>query len=220
MPEGGTLRLRGCVQPYHPGTPVTVVVVVSAGGVVPSNTLRHEVAHALVLSHLREHAVNLPWWMDEGIAQVATDGDLAPFALLSEAVEQHTLVAPRRLRKRSATLRPEEIEIAYGQAASMVRYLVHEHGDSVISKILAGLASGEPFPAVFKRCTGAGPQHFERAWQASLQAGIQTRKGRAKNITVGSIVVLGGLSIVILARRPRRDRTEGSEADDSGPRRL
>ena len=63
--------------------------------------------------------------------------------------------------------------VAYAEAASLVDFLVQQHGEGAIAGVLRALRQGADFPSALRRVTGLTPEQFE----AGLGEGAATAGG-------------------------------------------
>lgn len=156
-PEGTpeARRVPSWVVGYAVGAAGLVVLLPARVPSYPDKSLQsvlvHEVAHVLVARAARRRPV--PRWLDEGVA-VATS---------RFGFEDRTRLIFASLRRGHPSLAsldeafpagPGAAARAYAFSGAVVRWLLAEHGDQVVARILAGIGAGLPFEEAFYRATG------------------------------------------------------------------
>ena len=125
--------------------------------------LRHELVHCLLISHF----IDLPPWIDEGLAQLGEDGP--PYDQLSARRRQEL----RRIVDGPEPDYSELIALPVGSALSRDQYrqsltltwlLLADsaHGPAALRKYLAAACSGPGAAADFQRCFGLEPASLPR----------------------------------------------------------
>jgi hypothetical protein len=157
-PEGS--RLAANVASWVSGYAVpeldTIVLFPARVPSYPDGSLealvRHEVAHML-LARAAGGAV-VPRWFDEGVATVAArqwgieDGARVVLATIGRG--------PRSLGELNAGFSGNAAAVArsYAVSAALVRYLLREHGEGAVGRILAAAAGGSDFEQAFRTVVG------------------------------------------------------------------
>jgi hypothetical protein len=128
------------------------------------STFRHELFHAL----LSQNEVNIPVWLNEGLAQWhAGQSDWSGFMELGTATARGELIPLVDLDV-ILSFNHKRASLAYGQALDATRFLVKRQGESVLPYLLR---SGETsFRQRFKAETGEDLIDFEIAWREDLEA--------------------------------------------------
>jgi hypothetical protein len=193
---------------------VTIVIDASGEAGPMQSTLRHEAAHAFVIGYLKKESNRLPWWLNEGIAQLAAAEGVAPPDTLESAVKEGRLVSLSDLDSMQVTLRPEEIATAYAEGASATRYLIETHGDASLGNILRHLAAGEPLPEAFESATGTPLADFERAWLADIRSTIAARRLHT-SLAIAAVFLVVALELCLLVRARRKARRSRTEPDSA-----
>ncbi|MBL0712961.1 MAG: hypothetical protein JJV98_04605 [Desulfosarcina sp.] len=134
-------------------------------------TLKHEYTHLLL-----HHAIarrRLPRWLDEGIAQWASDGlseylpagrhPLLPQAASSGRLFRLDELADRFPRDHSG------LQLAYEQSRSFVNYLVRRFGEDALRMLLQSLAAGAAPWEAFEEVFGISLSVAEDDWRADLR---------------------------------------------------
>ena len=125
----------------------------------------HELVHVFVSQRLRGYAVNLPVWMQEGLAKyLAEDWTRADEELLVDAASggellplaQISAVFPSDRQKRS---------IAYVESYSVVSFMVERYSSQSIPDLLTELETGRPFNQALFYSNGVTPEKLEEEWR-------------------------------------------------------
>jgi hypothetical protein len=221
-PDTDPVHVGGFVLPYHAPPPdaeggVTIVIDASHEAGPTPETVRHEAAHAFVVGYLKEESSRLPWWLSEGIAQLAAGEDVAPPEALMQALREDRLLPLSHLDSPLVTLGMKRIEVAYAEAASLTRYLIATSPHASLGSLLARLAAGQPFREAFKAATGTPLADFERAWLSEERSVIAAQELR-KDLAVALIAVVGGLAILLLLLLKRKGGDDGDSEPGDGYR--
>jgi hypothetical protein len=162
--------------------------------------LRHEVAHVLLFRASR--GGTLPRWFHEGVAMVAArpfgfeDRTRLALELFRDDVSLHETEALFEKDERS-------VARAYTLAGAFVDELLDRYGHGLPAALAHGVASGEPFEAVFERVTGAPLALEEWRWRRSRRSWERWAVVATSSATLWAGITV--LAIVAIARRRRRD---------------
>jgi len=181
---------------------ISETIAIDASGlfVLPRQVISHEITHAVLFRMLGPTIVDLPLWFNEGLAQhesgayggasdeqvanAAGDGTLLPLSSLSGAF-------PR-----------EQIDLAYAESSSAVRYLIDKHGPTsprVLVEALARTGSIDKAMLVAAHMDGGA---FDDAWYAHTTArfwGI--RMARVVMAIFSAIMAVLAVAAFIVRRR-------------------
>ena len=146
----------------------TIRIVVTDNRELFERTLAHECTHSLIGQRLGMFAGLLPLWVNEGLA-----------GYLSDPVSAAEMPQVAHLVHRDGVLTLDELavgfdragtrEAAYLQSRSMIGWLDY-HYPGAIPRILAVLATGQPFPTALRKVTGLTPADWLQQWQAGIPA--------------------------------------------------
>jgi hypothetical protein len=150
--------------------PRTVFLLGSDGGI--DNTTYHELSHLVV--HLATNnpligGVSIPAWLDEGLSMYNQQSVERGYTdSLDRALRSNSLIS---VRSASAVPGPpDQVILFYGEAYSMVKYLVETYGKDNMQKLLAVFKKGSSVDDALKATYGFGLQEFDARWRASLGA--------------------------------------------------
>ena len=136
----------------------------------PKATLWHELTH-LVLGDLVKgpYEGNLALWLNEGLAmynEKDNDNDNYKKAL-DEAIRRDDVLALRSMN--SANGVPSKVGLWYGQARSVVDYMLKNHGGKEnLAKLLNLLASGTRIDPALKQVYGFDQDELTNLWRESV----------------------------------------------------
>ncbi|MFZ1199508.1 MAG: hypothetical protein WAO07_05010 [Desulfobacterales bacterium] len=128
--------------------------------------LKHEAVHLFL--HADRGATALPKWLEEGVAQWASDGvaellEQPPPTVFENAVVSGGLVPLSDLRHRFPT-DDRLLMLAYEESRRAVDFIVEAHGRSTLIEFLAEVQRGSDVEAAFYRGFGAFPWEIEKQW--------------------------------------------------------
>lgn len=96
----------------------------------------HEIAHVRIKQYLEDGYENLPIWFNEGLASLAETFPNSDYKLiLTAGYENHTLFSFASLCK-SFPPDASDINMAYAQSDSFIRYIYQEYGANGLQKLL------------------------------------------------------------------------------------
>ncbi len=171
----------------------------------------HEVGHVMIARAVGPALPDLPIWVNEGIAEYVAGERAAqvdPVSLRAigrgSALKLADLDSTFRARSRQSSL-------AYAQSASLVNFLVDEHGEQVIVVLLVALRRTRDFDAALGEATGLRLEELEAEWRGSI--GKRWRwhllfQSPVLPFTLMLLLFLVGLARYILQRRRRQEMPE------------
>jgi hypothetical protein len=184
-------------------------------------TLAHELSHIVVGMATDNPYTGLPRWLDEGLAMYAEESlPASNRRAVQEAVCADDLFTLRSMT--SYTGQVEKVDLYYGQAFSVVEFMVREFGRDKMRELLGVFAEGARQEDALQRVYGFGVDDLESRWRASLATLAQacltpTPTLMERPLDRGDVAiclsVLGALGILLvgglwwLRRRRRRARS-------------
>ncbi|MBW2065630.1 MAG: hypothetical protein JRJ03_11975 [Deltaproteobacteria bacterium] len=134
-------------------------------------TLKHELCHLLLHEHIPEE--NLPFWLDEGLAQWMSGGIselITPSkrSLLKEATLAGRYVTLQDLKKRYAAGR-DSLLLAYEASKSLVEFIIRKHGSERLLEALRYLETGHSLEEALKKGLSISQEDLEKAWHEDLR---------------------------------------------------
>lgn len=136
------------------------------------STMAHELSHIVVGTSTDNPYTDLPRWLDEGLAMYA-EGELPVNnrQALERAIEEDALISIRSMS--SYTGRAGEVDLFYGEAYSVVQFLLDEHGREGMQQLLHLFSTGMRQEEALQCAYGFGLQKLDDRWRESL--GLEAR---------------------------------------------
>jgi hypothetical protein len=149
------------------------------------DTLRHELTH--IVTHVAGEGPygSLPTWLDEGTAMYGQSEPGEAFtSALNNAVERDSLLSIRSMT--SPTGDASKVALFYGQAWSVVNFLIETYGPAKFAELYAVFKEGSTADKALLKVYGFDQGGLEDAWRASL--GLLPREGSTPGEEQGSEV--------------------------------
>ncbi|MEJ2234786.1 MAG: peptidase MA family metallohydrolase [Syntrophobacterales bacterium] len=171
--------------------------------------IKHELCHLLLHDKIRK--VTLPRWLDEGVAQWASDGIAEIImsrkgSILNEAVLSNKLLSLRRLDERFP--RDEKsLLLAYEESKSLVEFINQEFGRKGLLDLLKHMEDGDEVDVAILKSCSIPLDELQRRWQTHLKKRITWFTYLASNLygilffLAALITVAGFVKVVIKKRR-------------------
>ncbi|MBI4299802.1 MAG: hypothetical protein HY677_01600 [Chloroflexi bacterium] len=143
-------------------------------------TVFHELSHMVLQQIYRSPYGNIPSWLDEGLAvnNQTSLGNGYESAFRS-AVARDKLISLRSLTSQSGD--PNEVTLWYGEAGSVVKYMLNSGGKPKMVEYLRTITSGNQYEAAMKKVYGYDLDGLEARFRESL--GLPPRQPVAKPTT-------------------------------------
>ncbi len=144
------------------------------------DSLSHEYVHYVIVALTNNKA---PIWLHEGMARFyetrwrrpdpgkEREDYLTPAnqTLLVQALNKNKFVGFKNMEPSLIHLdTPEEVQLAYAEAASAIDYMAHRKGQAGIQSLLSELDT-QPTPEAIEKAMGISFQSFESEWKAFLK---------------------------------------------------
>jgi hypothetical protein len=130
--------------------------------------LEHELTHIVLGRAFGSRPV--PRWLQEGLAQLmAGEYTAETTKTLARGTLGDNLISLQEL-SRGFPKNPLRAHLAYAQSADLVAFIRNEYGPTALKKLIAGLASGEPFAPTLRRATGDLVEEVDQKWRSRLQS--------------------------------------------------
>lgn len=141
----------------------TVLMLADGGG----DILRHELTHVVTKVAGEGSYGGLPAWLDEGTAMYAQSEPGEGFtATLDGAIDRDRLLSVRSMT--SPTGDPDKVTLFYGEAWSLVNFMVEEYGEEKFAQLYAVFKDGSTTDNALQQVYGFDQDGLEDAWRASL----------------------------------------------------
>jgi hypothetical protein len=132
--------------------------------------IAHELAHIVVGLAADNPFTDLPRWLDEGLAMFAEDDEpVDNLATLRRAVRRDDLLSVRSMS--SYPGQAEMVDLFYGEAYSVVKFLVETYGRERMNAFLGVFAEGARQEEALQRAYGFGLDELDARWRESLGLG-------------------------------------------------
>jgi hypothetical protein len=131
------------------------------------DVLRHELTH--IVTHVAGEGPygGLPAWLDEGTAMYAQSEPGEGFtSALDRAVKRDSLLSVRSMT--APTGDPSKVTLFYGQAWSLVNFLIETYGPAKFAELFATFKEGSTVDKALLKVYGFDQGGLEDAWRASL----------------------------------------------------
>jgi hypothetical protein len=146
------------------------------------DTLRHELTHVVTKVAGEGPYGGLPAWLDEGTAMYAQSEPGEGFtSALNGAVERDSLLSVRSMT--APTGDPSKVGLFYGEAWSLVDFLIGTYGPAKFAELFATFKEGSTVDKALLKVYGFDQDGLEDAWRASL--GLSPRQRPTPTPTEG-----------------------------------
>jgi hypothetical protein len=143
------------------------VLLVHAFDASVRGTASHEFTHLLVAEAAGRADAQVPAWLNEGLAEYGNVGSTGDF---DKALRQGILARKLRPLWHQATFSgtPDDIIIAYGQASSVVRYLIEHHGAAKVGELMRALQETLNIDRALQQVYGFDQRGLDSQWRTAL----------------------------------------------------
>ena len=168
LPPGSTTHRRELITEGQAFTDIGTLLVLG-GGRGASGTASHEATH--ILTHRAGDGVarNVPAWLDEGLAEY---GNVSPSFSYEIALE-FAIGTDRLLPITSMPILPgdpEDVIIFYGQASSLIEYMIAGYGAGAMRELMAAQKAGTSVDDAIQEIYGVSRIELENLWRDALGA--------------------------------------------------
>ena len=168
LPPGSTTIRRELITEGQAFTSVGTVMLLG-GGRAANGTASHEVTHVLVHRAASGVFSNVPSWLNEGLAEF---GNIAPGFSYDIALE-FAVATDRLLPITTGQVipgDPEKAIIFYGEASSIVSYMVTFFGAAKMKELMATMKSGRNVDDAVQQVYGVDRLGLENLWREWIGA--------------------------------------------------
>jgi len=146
----------------------TLLILGSDVGV--RGTVAHEMSHIVVGMAADNPYTDLPRWLDEGLAMYA-EGELPADnrRALEQAIRNDALISVRSLS--SYVGDPAQVDLFYGEAYSLVDFMLTTYGREKMDQLLDALGDGLSVTEALEQIYGLTIDDLDLQWRASLGLG-------------------------------------------------
>ena len=172
LPPASEVTRRELITEGQAHSPEGVLLVLG-GAPRASGIASHEVTHILVHRAGEGSLGRVPSWLNEGLAEF---GNIQPGEsydrALYYAIQRNDLLPITSMDGQPGT--PEDVIIFYGQARSIVRYMVEAYGADKMRELMATIKTGKNYRNAIPEVYGITPLELENEWRDAL--GVQRRQ--------------------------------------------
>jgi len=164
---------------------------------------RHELAH-LALGDAIVDSERVPHWFNEGLAvHLSGESSLVRLKTLTTATLAGRLIPLSQL-DRGFPADAMSAEVAYAEAADVVRFLLRQEDRERFPALIARLRNGEPFASALSDAYGVDLWTLEHEWHED----VAKRYSFLPVFFSGSLIWIGVLVLFALAWRRRRRQSK------------
>ena len=176
LPPGSSTIRRELITEGQAFTDIGTLLVLG-GGRGATGTASHELTH--ILNHRAGDSIirRIPSWLDEGLAEF---GNVAPGFSYDIALE-FALGTDRLLPITSMPVLPgdpEDVIIFYGQARSIVEYMIAAYGPAAMRELLAVFREGTNMDDAIEQVYGISRIELENRWREIIGAPMYVQPER------------------------------------------
>ena len=200
LPPASEVSRRELITEGQAHSPEGVLLVLG-GAARASGIASHEVTHILVHRAGEGALGRVPSWLNEGLAEY---GNIQPGEsydrALNHAIRTNNLLPITAMDGQPGT--PEDVIIFYGQARSIVRFMVDEYGAEKMRELMATIKSGKNVRTAIPLVYGVTPLELENQWRDRLGVARRVAPGEGSALpTPLPTPKLGLLSIEAMRRQ-------------------
>ncbi|MDP2659689.1 MAG: peptidase MA family metallohydrolase, partial [Dehalococcoidia bacterium] len=157
-------------------------------------TTAHELTHLITDQLTSNPFAGIPTWLNEGLSMYA-EGELRGVnqQALNVGIRGNSLLNLHTIS--SLPGRPEDVNLFYGEAHSIVRYLISAYGSDKMTQLLATFKQGTKTDDALIKVYGFNVDGLEAKWRASIGAApaptAAAQPGQAQAPSVPTIVPFG-----------------------------
>ena len=168
LPPGSSTIRRELITEGQAFTNIGTLLVLG-GGRRAKGTASHEVTHILTHRAGDSAARSIPSWLDEGLAEF---GNVDPGISYDIALE-FAMATDRLLPITSMPILPgdpEDVIIFYGQARSLIQFMVFRYGPQAMRQLLGTLKAGTSMEDAIQDIYGTSRIELENQWRDTIGA--------------------------------------------------
>jgi hypothetical protein len=135
------------------------------------DSLIHELTHLMLHEAVDSPRARVPAWLNEGLAMYFESRGAYRESQVRDARRHGRLLPLRHMD--TVPGRPSDVRLFYSQSASVVRYLMDDHGSTRMSRLLNLIDSGLDIDDALKQAYGFDVNGLDRAWKAQISGATQ-----------------------------------------------
>ena len=168
LPPGSETHRRELITEGQ-AFPAFGTLLVLARGTRTMGTASHEVTHILTHRAARSSFGNLPAWLDEGLAEYGNIDPGYTYDVFLDAALALDRLLPITSR-RAIPGDPEDVIIFYGEAKSLIRFMIDRFGTEKMTELMATLKSGRTVDDAIEKVYEVTKLELENLWRESIGA--------------------------------------------------
>ena len=158
--------------------------------------IAHELAHLVIHQMTFNPYIDLPTWLDEGLAMYAEGPlELEYTVLLNRAIAENGLLSVRGISS-PFSAHAEESLLSYAQSYSLVAFLISRYGQSKMLELLLIFKGGSSYDAALQQVYGFDMDGLDALWQEHISLPVQLVE--EKGLPAVLIGALAGLATGLL----------------------
>ncbi|TAK59088.1 MAG: hypothetical protein EPO22_10500 [Dehalococcoidia bacterium] len=166
---------------------------------------RHEVAH-IVTRQATKGPFDIPAWLNEGISVFSQSHPLEGHdAALQAAIRSDRVLSMRELSSSATGSVGATVGLYYGEAGSIVKYLVDTYGEDKFAQLLKTFKDGSDVGKAFQSVYGFDQYGLENEWRRSV--GLEPR---------AIVTIAPTATAEARTAAPAATSSSGASASDSG----
>lgn len=148
----------------------------------------HELTHLLVGNMVSGCIVNMPAWLNEGIAVYSQGGPDVDGMILFNLSSRIGNLLPIRSLSGSFSEEPGKADISYSQSYSIVNYLITTYGQEQLSKLFQNLNDGQTVEMALQNAYGFGLDELEKRWREFIGVTAQSTRPTPTLVATPTII--------------------------------
>ena len=193
----------------------------NAGPFTIEATMKHELCH-LLLHHQVDHG-NLPKWLDEGLAQWASQGMAEILIDQKDSVLNETVLRGQYVRitalMKGFPMERNSLLLSYEASRSFVEYIIRKYGVDGISRVIQRLKAGDTPEAAFSAGLSISLDDLERGWHDALRKRITWFTYAVNHLYeilffLAALITIYGFIKVIMKKRAYQGEDEDTNSWD------
>lgn len=132
------------------------------------NTMVHEATHLMLDEAVSSPLAQVPAWLNEGLAMYFEPSVISSESTIARAKREGRLIPLRNMD--SVPGRPADVSLFYGQARSLVRFMMESYGPDHMTALLGALNEGEGIDEAIPLVYGLTLDEMEQQWAGGVVA--------------------------------------------------
>jgi hypothetical protein len=196
----------------------TSLVPIGSGNL--PETLTHEMLHIFLSQFARQHNVNIPLWLNEGLAQWVSERTITELdrQYLANSARSNILLPLKELEVKFPST-PGQSRLAYLESYEFLSYLVKMRGEESLRNLFAQSARLGGFEGAFTEVFGKSVEELEKEWTQQLAQSHSFWSQFWRQVTIWELLsllaVVAFVRYIVRSRRLKRKFEEEEEEKSS-----